>query len=188
MDSVTRVATAQREIGLAAGEPPATRGYTPSVFAMLPQLLERAGSTERGSITGLYAVLVEGDDFNEPISDAVRSILDGHIALSRRLASMNQYPAVDIVDSISRLMKEVSTPEEISLAGSVRELVATYREAEDLINIGAYVKGSNEKIDLAIDKHDALNEFFSQGISELCNHEDAIQQLAAVVESQEDTP
>ncbi|UCC45843.1 MAG: FliI/YscN family ATPase [Candidatus Zixiibacteriota bacterium] len=187
LDSVTRIAMAQREIGLATGEPPATRGYTPSVFAMLPTLLERAGATANGSITGLYAVLVEGDDFNEPISDAVRSILDGHVALSRRLASMNQYPAVDIVDSISRLMKEVSPPEEIELAARVRELVATYREAEDLINIGAYVKGSNEKIDRAIAKMDAINEFFRQGIDELCDHDAAVRDLATIMESEGET-
>ena len=132
-------------------------------------------------------MLVEGDDFNEPISDAVRSILDGHVALSRRLASMNQYPAVDIVDSISRLIKEVSPPEEIELAARVRELVATYREAEDLINIGAYVKGSNEKIDRAIDKMDAINEFFRQGIHELCDHDTAVRDLVSIMESDGET-
>lgn len=181
MDSVTRIAMAQREVGLAVGEPPATRGYTPSVFAMLPKLLERAGSTEKGSITGLYTVLVEGDDFNEPVSDAVRSILDGHVALSRRLAAMNQYPAVDILDSISRLMKDISTEEEIELAGRVRELIATYRESEDLINIGAYSKGSNPKIDLAIEKMDALNQFFAQPIKELCDHEESLVELRAIL-------
>ncbi|MEW6049865.1 MAG: FliI/YscN family ATPase [Candidatus Zixiibacteriota bacterium] len=183
MDSVTRLAMAQREIGLAVGEPPATKGYTPSVFAMLPGLLERAGTSERGSITGLYTVLVEGDDFNEPISDAVRSILDGHVALSRKLAALNQYPAVDCLDSISRLMKDVSTAEEMALAAKVRELFATYREAEDLINIGAYVKGSNAKIDLAIAKYDALNAFFRQAIYEQCEHAQAVEGLAAIVNS-----
>ncbi|MFQ6008174.1 MAG: FliI/YscN family ATPase, partial [Candidatus Zixiibacteriota bacterium] len=143
MDSLTRIAMAQREIGVAVGEPPTTKGYPPSVYALLPRLLERAGNTAQGSITGMYTVLVEGDDLNEPISDAVRSLLDGHVTLSRKLASQNQYPAVDILDSISRLMKEVSTKEEIELAGQVRELISVYREAEDLIAIGAYVKGSN---------------------------------------------
>lgn len=183
MDSITRIAIAQREVGLAVGEPPATRGYTPSVFAMLPSLLERAGNTEEGSITGLYAVLVEGDDFNEPISDAVRSTLDGHVALSRRLAALNQYPAVDILDSISRLMKDVCTAQELDLAARARALVATYREAEDLINVGAYVKGSNEKIDRAIEKIDDVNQFFRQDISELCDHEAAVAELAQILDS-----
>ena len=183
MDSVTRLAMAQREIGLAVGEPPATKGYTPSVFAMLPTLLERAGNAERGSITGLYTVLVEGDDFNEPISDAVRSILDGHVALSRRLAAFNQYPAVDVLDSISRLMKDVVTPEEVQLAAKVRKTIATYREAEDLINIGAYVKGSNPNIDYAISKIEKINAFFRQGIYEQVDHTDAVAQLCAIMES-----
>jgi flagellum-specific ATP synthase len=181
MDSVTRVAIAQREIGLAVGEPPATKGYTPSVFALLPTLLERAGCDEHGSITGLYAVLVEADDFNEPISDAVRSILDGHVALSRRLASLNQYPAVDVLDSISRLMKDVSTEEEVRLAGEVREIFSTYSEAEDLINIGAYVKGSNPRIDRAIEKIDPLRKLLRQGINERCNHREVIQQLNEIL-------
>jgi flagellum-specific ATP synthase len=183
MDSVTRLAMAQREIGLAVGEPPATKGYTPSVFAMLPGLLERAGMSDRGSITGLYTVLVEGDDFNEPISDAVRSILDGHVALSRRLAALNQYPAIDCLDSISRLMKEVVSKEEMALAAKVRELYATYREAEDLINIGAYVKGSNPKIDLAISKYEPLNAFFRQEIFERPDHAQAVGQLSGILNS-----
>ncbi len=182
MDSLTRIAMAQREIGIAVGEPPTAKGYTPSVFALLPRLLERAGQTERGSITGLYAVLVEGDDLNEPISDAVRSLLDGHVTLSRKLASMNQYPAVDILDSISRLMKDVSTEEEISLAGQVRELVSVYREAEDLITIGAYVKGSNPKIDRAISKIDEINQFFRQGIKELTDYRDSFQALKMIMQ------
>jgi flagellum-specific ATP synthase len=181
MDSITRVAMAQREIGLAVGEPPATRGYTPSVFALLPTLLERAGCTDNGSITGLYAVLVEGDDFNEPISDAVRSILDGHVALSRRLAAMNQYPAMDTLDSISRLMPAVCTEQELAVAARIRELTATYREAEDLINIGAYSKGSNAKIDLAIEKMEPINQFFRQPIHELCDHEESLNELTAIV-------
>jgi len=177
MDSLTRIATAQREIGIAVGEPPTTKGYTPSVFALLPRLLERAGQSDRGSITGLYTVLVEGDDFNEPISDAVRSMLDGNVSLSRRLASLNQYPAVDVLDSISRLMKDVATKEELALAAEVRELVAIYREAEDLINIGAYVKGSNPGIDRAIDKIDGINQCLRQDIYELADHEESIRQL-----------
>jgi len=181
MDSLTRVAMAQREIGIAVGEPPTTKGYTPSVFALLPKLLERAGQTAEGSVTGIYTVLVEGDDFNEPISDAVRSILDGHVSLSRRLATRNQYPAVDVPDSISRLAKDVATEEELRLAGEVRELISVYREAEDLINIGAYAKGSNPAIDRAIDKHEPLNQFFRQGIMEQSDHEDSVRRLAELL-------
>ena len=181
MDSLTRIAMAQREIGIAIGEPPTTKGYTPSVFALLPGLLERAGISSRGSVTGLYTVLVEGDDFNEPISDAVRSIIDGHVALSRKLASLNQYPAVDVLDSISRLMKDVATEEEKRLAGEVRELMSAYREAEDLINIGAYVRGSNPRIDRAISKMDDLNGFFRQGIFEKADHEESRSRLAEIL-------
>lgn len=181
MDSLTRIAMAQREIGIAVGEPPTTKGYTPSVLAMLPKLLERAGASEKGSITGLYTVLVEGDDFNEPISDAVRSIIDGHVALSRKLASLNQYPAVDVLDSISRLMKEVVSEDDMILAGKTRELMSVYREAEDLINIGAYVKGSNPKIDNAISKIDAINNFFRQGITEKVDHNLARQELIELI-------
>ncbi len=181
MDSLTRIAMAQREIGIAVGEPPTTKGFTPSVFALLPKLLERAGNTETGSITGLYAVLVEGDDFNEPISDAVRSVLDGHVTLSRRLASRSQYPAVDILDSISRLMKDVCTQQQIDLAAQLRELVSVYREAEDLITIGAYAKGSDPKIDRAISKIDEINSFMSQGIHELDNYDRSLEQLKAIL-------
>lgn len=181
MDSITRIAAAQREIGLAAGEPPATKGYTPSVFAMLPKILERAGTNEKGSITGLYSVLVEGDDFNEPISDAIRSILDGHVTLSRKLASHNQYPAVDVIDSVSRLILDVATPEHIELVGKVREIIATYRESEDLINIGAYVKGSSPKIDYAISKIDQLNQFFRQGIKEKRDFDESLSALAEII-------
>ncbi len=184
MDSLTRIAIAQREIGLAAGEPPATKGFTPSVFALLPKLLERAGTNEKGSITGMYAVLVESDDFNEPISDAVRSILDGHVSLSRRLAAINQYPAVDILDSISRLMIEICQPEHIELAARVREAVATYRESEDLINIGAYVKGSSAKIDYAISKIDSLYRFFRQDIKEFCGLDEALTTLGQILGDQ----
>jgi flagellum-specific ATP synthase len=166
MDSVTRVAMAQREIGLASGEPPTTKGYTPSVFTILPKLLERPGKTKVGSITGMYTVLVDNDDMNEPIADAVRSILDGHIVLSRRLAHKNHYPAVDILESISRVMAKIVTEEQRTVAMKARELLATYREAEDLINIGAYVKGSNKKIDESIKKQPALESFLIQGMNE----------------------
>lgn len=166
LDSITRLALSQREIGLSIGEPPTTRGYTPSVFAMMPRLLERAGTSEKGSITGLYNVLVEGDDMDEPVSDHLRSILDGHIVLSRRLASLNHYPAVDILPSISRVMIDVVPEEHMQKANEVKEVIATYREAEDLINIGAYAKGSNPKIDFAIAFNDKINSFLKQGIFE----------------------
>jgi flagellum-specific ATP synthase len=182
MDSITRIAIGQREIGLAVGEPPATRGYTPSVFALLPRLLERAGTNDKGSITGLYTVLVEGDDMNEPVSDMVRSILDGHVALSRKLASLNQYPAVDVLDSISRLMVEITTPEHQELAARVREIIATYREAEDLINIGAYVKGSSEKIDFAISRIDKINMFLRQRINETDSFDESLRELAGIID------
>ncbi|MGF1670547.1 MAG: flagellar protein export ATPase FliI [Balneolaceae bacterium] len=162
MDSVTRVAMAQREIGLASGEPPTTKGYTPSVFAMLPQLLERAGKTKKGSITGLYTVLVDNDDMNEPIADAVRSILDGHIVLSRKMAHKNHYPAIDVLSSISRIMTQIVKTEHQQISQKARELLAVYDEAEDLISIGAYSKGSNPKIDDAISKIDDLNNFLKQ--------------------------
>lgn len=166
MDSVTRVAMAQREIGLASGEPPTTKGYTPSVFSILPKLLERPGKTKNGSITGIYTVLVDNDDMNEPIADAVRSILDGHIVLSRRLAHRNHYPAIDILESISRVMPKIVTDEQRKLANKAREVLATYREAEELINIGAYVNGSNPKIDEAIKKHPDLVSFLIQDLNE----------------------
>lgn len=185
IDSLTRVAMAQREIGIAVGEPPTTKGYTPSVFAMLPELLERAGQTPYGSITGLYTVLVEGDDFNEPVSDAVRSILDGHVALSRKLASRGQYPAVDVLDSISRLMIDITSPEHQQLAAKVRETISIYRDAEDLINIGAYVKGSNPKIDYAISKIDAIYDFFKQGIMVKSDFTQSLEELRLIMESEE---
>jgi len=178
VDSVTRVAMAQREIGLAVGEPPATKGYPPSVFALLPKILERAGAGPKGSITGLYTVLVEGDDFNEPISDAVRSVLDGHGVLSRRLATRNHYPAVDVLESVSRLMLSVISPEHRKVAGEVKELMAVYREAEDLINIGAYVRGSSADIDHAIDCIDGINRFLRQDVHETVAADEAIAQLA----------
>jgi flagellum-specific ATP synthase len=166
MDSVTRFAMAQREVGLAIGEPTTTRGYTPSVFAALPKLLERAGTSETGTITALYTVLVDGDDMNEPVADAVRSILDGHIVLSRKLAAGNQYPAVDVLASVSRVMPDVVSERHFKAASNVRDLMATYREAEDLINIGAYVAGSNPRVDLAIARHDAIKTFLRQGVYE----------------------
>jgi flagellum-specific ATP synthase len=166
MDSVTRYAMAQREIGLAVGEPPATRGYTPSVFAMLPRLLERAGAGETGAITALYTVLVEGDDMNEPVADAVRGILDGHIVLSRALAHFNHYPAIDVLESVSRLTRDVCTPEEISLTGKAREQLALYRKNEDLVSIGAYTKGANPSLDHAISLHEPLKNFLRQSVLE----------------------
>ncbi|MDN5351445.1 MAG: flagellum-specific synthase [Clostridiales bacterium] len=182
MDSVTRFSMAQREIGLAIGEPPVTRGYTPSVFAVLPRLLERAGNSEVGSITGLYTVLVDGDDFNEPISDAVRGILDGHIILSRRLASLGHYPAIDILDSISRVMPNIVEKSHLKAALQFKEVVAIYRNSEDLINIGAYAKGSNPKIDQAISKIDAMNQFTKQGVDESTEYEQSIESMKAIVE------
>ncbi len=183
MDSVTRFALAQREIGLSVGEPPTTRGFTPSVFSLLPKLMERAGtSAGRGTITGLYTVLVEGDDLTEPISDSVRAILDGHIVLSRRLASHNHYPAIDVLESISRLMIDVVPQEQIDLARRFKDILATYREAEDLINIGAYAEGSNPKIDLAIQKFEAFNQFLRQDIHESTSMADSISHLQKVME------
>jgi FliI/YscN family ATPase len=162
MDSVTRFAMAQREVGLAIGEPPASKGYTPSVFALLPKLLERAGTGERGTITGFFTVLVEGDDFNEPICDAARSILDGHIVLTRELAARNHYPAIDVLNSISRVMPAVTSPEHRSYASQARKLLATYEKARDLVNIGAYAAGSNPEIDIALDALPALTAFLQQ--------------------------
>jgi len=171
MDSVTRFAMAQREVGLAIGEPPATKGYTPSVFAKLPKLMERSGTSADGSITAFYTVLVDGDDFNEPIADAVRGILDGHIVLSRDLAHKNHYPAIDTLNSVSRLMSQIAPKEHKEAASMARDLLATYKDSEDLINIGAYVKGSNKKIDMAINYNDALNDFLCQGIDEKSSFE-----------------
>ncbi|MCZ6513201.1 MAG: FliI/YscN family ATPase [Nitrospinae bacterium] len=183
MDSITRFALAQREIGLSIGEPPTTRGFTPSVFSLLPKLMERSGtSTGQGTITGLYTVLVEGDDLNEPISDAVRAILDGHIVLSRRMATHNHYPAIDVLESISRLMIDVVPQEQIDLAMQFKDILATYREAEDLINIGAYAEGSNPKIDLAIQKIDEFNRFLRQSMKETASMEESVAGLKAVVE------
>jgi flagellum-specific ATP synthase len=180
MDSVTRFAMAQREVGLAIGEPTTTRGYTPSVFAALPKLLERAGTSETGTITALYTVLVEGDDLNEPVADAVRAILDGHIVLSRRLASANQFPAVDVLASVSRVMPDVVTDAHFAAASKVRDLMATYREAEDLINIGAYVAGSNPRVDLAIARNETIRSFTRQGIYEKSTLEEAQRAVTAL--------
>lgn len=178
MDSVTRFAMAQREIGLAIGEPPATKGYTPSVFSMLPKLMERAGTSDKGSITAFYTVLVDGDDFNEPIADAVRGILDGHIVLSRDLAAKNHYPAIDILKSVSRLMSEIADKDHKENASKLRDLLATYNNSEDLINIGAYVKGSNPNIDKAIECHDSILGFLKQGIDESTSFEEVKNMLA----------
>ena len=179
MDSVTRFAMAQREIGLALGEPPTTKGYTPSVFTLLPKLCERAGtSANRGTITGLYTVLVEGDDTNEPIADALRSILDGHINLTRDLAAQNHYPAIDVLTSISRVMDDIIDPDQRQYANKLKETMATYGKAEDLINIGAYVNGSNPKIDYAIEMIEKINDFLKQDIDQTTNFDDSISQLA----------
>lgn len=182
MDSVTRVAMAQREIGLASGEPPTTKGYTPSVFTLLPKLLERAGKTKSGSITGLYTVLVDNDDMNEPIADAVRAILDGHLVLSRRLAHKSHYPAIDVLESVSRVMPHIISQEDRATAMKTRELLATFREAEDLINIGAYVKGSNPKIDDAIKKNPDLESFLKQGMEEADFNEDLWGRLREIIQ------
>ncbi|MFA6978866.1 MAG: flagellar protein export ATPase FliI [Ignavibacteriaceae bacterium] len=182
MDSVTRFAMAQREIGLAVGEPPTTKGYTPSVFAILPKLLERAGTTDNGSITGLYTVLVDGDDMNEPIVDAVRSILDGHIVLSRKLANRGQYPAVDPLQSVSRVMPDIVTQDHRERATSFNEILATYKEAEDLINIGAYVRGSNPQIDHALSKINLLRSFLKQDMNEKAFYGETVDRLNNIIE------
>lgn len=177
MDSLTRFCMAQREIGLATGEPPVTRGYPPSIYAELPKLLERAGNAAEGSITGLYTVLVDGDDFNEPITDTARSILDGHIVLNRSLAQKNHYPAIDVLASISRVMSAVADKEHKKSAGKLKNVMATYHEAEDLINIGAYRKGSNKNIDFAISKIDEVNGYLLQATDEKFTFEDEIKRL-----------
>ena len=177
MDSLTRFSMAQREIGLASGEPPVTRGYPPSVYSEMPKLLERAGCAEKGSITGLYTVLVDGEDFNEPITDTARSILDGHIMLTRKLANRNHYPAIDVLQSISRCMSMIATKEHKDVAGKLKNVMATYNEAEDLINIGAYKKGSNPNIDYAISKIDAVNEFLLQETEDKFDFEETLEQL-----------
>ena len=183
MDSVTRFAMAQREIGLATGEPPTTKGYTPSVFAKLPKLLERSGMSKKGSITAFYTVLVEGDDMNEPIADAVRSILDGHIILSRKIAAKNHFPAIDIQNSISRLMKEIVSDEQYNMAGELKENMAIYAESEDLINVGAYLKGSNPKIDRAIQLYNPINTFLRQNIADHYTFDETVHLLEETLDS-----
>lgn len=180
MDSLTRFSMAQREIGLASGEPPVTRGYPPSVYSEMPKLLERAGMAESGSITGLYTVLVDGDDFNEPITDTARSILDGHIMLNRKLAQKNHYPAIDVLQSISRCMSQIAAKEHKRVSGKLKQVLATYNEAEDLINIGAYKPGSNKAIDYAIEKIDSVNEYLCQETDEKFGFEEEVSLLASL--------
>lgn len=181
MDSLTRFAMAQREVGLAIGEPPVSRGYTPSVFALLPKLLERAGNSEKGSITGLYTVLVDGDDLTEPVTDTARGILDGHIVLSRNLANRNHFPAIDVLASISRVMPDIVTKEHKGIAAEIKKVMAVYRDAEDLINIGAYVKGSNPKIDYAIEANERINEFLLQEVQEKVTFDETLKFLESVL-------
>lgn len=183
MDSATRLAMAQREIGLAIGEPPATKGYTPSVFALLPQVFERAGTSDKGSITGLYTVLADGDDMEEPVADAIRSILDGHIVLSRELANRNHYPAIDVLRSISRCMPDVIDQEHRKAAGEIISLMALYHENEDLINLGAYAKGSNPQIDLALRLRERYLAFVKQDRNETATFEDAAADLLKMAQS-----
>jgi flagellum-specific ATP synthase len=181
MDSLTRFAMAQREVGLSAGEPPATRGYPPSVFSLLPRLLERAGAAERGSITGLYTVLVEGDDMNEPIADAARSILDGHIVLSRRLATAGHFPSIEVLESISRVEPAITSPEQRALVRELRQLLAAYRDAKDLVEIGAYAKGSSPLVDRALELKDLIDGFLRQEVADTCPADEAWSCLAALL-------
>lgn len=181
MDSLTRFAMAQREIGMAVGEPPVSRGYTPSVYTVMPKLLERAGTSKSGSITALYTVLVEGDDLNEPITDTARGILDGHIVLSRQLANRNHYPAIDVLASISRLMSEVATREHRDKAGKIKSMMSVYREAQDLINIGAYRAGSNPEIDASIKLNTAITQFLQQGVDEKCSFDETVSRIMKIV-------
>ncbi len=180
MDSLTRFSMAQREIGLAGGEPPVSRGYPPSVYSEMPKLLERAGCDDKGSITGLYTVLVDGDDFNEPITDTARSILDGHIMLNRKLAHKNHYPAIDVLQSISRCMSQIVDKEHKKVAGKLKNVLATYNDSEDLINIGAYKRGNNKNIDYAIDKIDAVNEFLLQDTDEKFDYEESLRLMESI--------
>jgi flagellum-specific ATP synthase len=180
MDSITRFARAQREIGLSIGEPPATRGFTPSVFTILPKLLERTGTSDKGTITGIYTILVDADDMNEPISDNTRAILDGHIVLSRELADKGHYPAVDILQSVSRVMIDIVDKEIYELSLKIKDILSTIKANQDLINIGAYVKGSNQKIDYALSKIDKVNEFLKQGIFEKVDYQSSIERLKSI--------
>ena len=177
MDSLTRFAMAQREIGLAVGEPPVARGYTPSIYAELPKLLERSGNFQKGSITGVYTVLVEGDDTNEPIADTVRGIVDGHIVLSRKLANSNHFPAIDISASISRLMTDIVPPEHRALASRIRDVMGTYEKNADLVSIGAYKAGTNPKLDYALSKIDGIQQFLSQGVDEGFTYEEDLEAM-----------
>ena len=182
MDSLTRFAMAQREIGLAVGEPPVARGYTPSIYAELPKLLERSGNFERGSITGVYTVLVEGDDTNEPIADTVRGILDGHIVLSRRLAAANHYPAIDVGASISRLMTDIVPMENRRTAGRIRDIMSVYEKSSDLVSIGAYKAGTNPKLDYALGKIDAIDAFLKQGVDEAFSYEETMGKMERILQ------
>lgn len=183
MDSVTRLAMAQREIGLAVGEPPSTRGYTPSVFSLLPKLLERAGTCSgAGSITGLYTVLVEGDDMNEPVADTVRGILDGHVVLSRKLAGRGHYPAIDVLQSVSRVMSDIAPPQAVQIATMMRDIIASYQDAEDLITIGAYKPGQNQRVDRAVQKIDKVNAFLRQSSDEKMGIRESWQLMAEILQ------
>jgi flagellum-specific ATP synthase len=181
MDSLTRFAMAQREIGLASGEPPVARGYTPSIYSLLPKLLERTGKFKQGSITGIYTVLVEGDDVNEPISDTVRGIIDGHIVLSRKIAMKNHYPAIDILGSVSRLMMDIADDSQIEAAGQMRNLLSIYDANYDLISIGAYKSGSNKALDYALARIDGIHEFLRQEVSEKLIFEDSVELMRKAV-------
>ncbi|MDP2366289.1 MAG: FliI/YscN family ATPase, partial [Ignavibacteria bacterium] len=184
MDSVTRLAMAQREVGLTIGEPPTSKGYTPSVFSLLQKTMERAGTSKVGSITGLYSVLVEGDDMNEPIADSARGILDGHIVLSRKMASMNHYPAIDVLESVSRCMNDVVQPEHYETSKMLVELIATYRSAEDLISVGAYQKGTNHKLDRAVALNDSINSFLRQRIDDAAIYNETVSGIINIVNRQ----
>jgi flagellum-specific ATP synthase len=181
MDSVTRFATASREVGLAVGEPPSTRGYTPSVFAQMPKLLERAGRAATGSITGIYTVLVEGDDFNEPVADSARSILDGHIVLTRELADQGHYPSIDVLQSVSRLRSDVVPDQVVQGGNRIISWLSTYRRVQDMVNIGAYVPGSSPEIDTALEKLDPVNRFLQQAVEEPCGLDRSFSELASLV-------
>ncbi len=185
MDSLTRFSMAQREIGLAAGEPPVSRGYPPSVYSEMPKLLERSGKSDKGSITGLYTVLVDGDDFNEPITDTARGVLDGHIILSRALGAKGHYPAIDVLQSISRCMSSIVSKEQKKLAARLKTIMATYNESEDLINIGAYKAGANKNIDYAIEKIDAVNAFLTQDTDAKYSFEETVEELKSIFEGEE---
>jgi flagellum-specific ATP synthase len=182
MDSITRLAMAQREIGLAAGEPPSQKGYTPSVFSLLPKVCERAGNFDKGSITAFFTVLVEGDDFNEPICDAMRAILDGHITLARELGAAGHYPAIQVLDSVSRLQSRLATPEESAHARKIREALALYRQSEDLINLGAYVSGTNPKLDAVIRSRNEMMRFLRQGPADVCIVDETVRQMGALAQ------